>query len=83
MESEADANAPAGDITVFQFGGAVQYWLGTNLRMGVNYMAYYAPDSGDPSTTQVVVADNLERSDGSTGEQHVQHEVGVRLAATF
>lgn len=83
LDSTPDANAPAGDITIYQFGGAVQYWLGTNLRLGVNYMAYLAPDSGDAEVTQVVVPDNLERSDGSTGDLHVQHEVGVRLAASF
>ncbi len=83
LDSTADGNAPGGDITVYQFGGAVQYWLGTNLRLGVNYMAYLAPDSGDASVTQVVVPDNLTRTDGSSGEGHVQHELAVRFAGSL
>lgn len=82
-EGSADGNAPADDITIYQFGGAVQYWLGSNLRLGVNYMAYLSPDSGDASITPVIVPDNLERTDGGTGDLNLQHEVSVRLGASF
>jgi len=78
-----DPREPAGAITVYQLGGAVQYLFGTNLRAIVEYMAYLAPDSGNAAETAVVVPDNLPRTNGATGGGHVAHEVGLRFAAGF
>jgi hypothetical protein len=80
LDSSPADNQPAGDIDVFTFGAALQYWYGANLRAAFNYVLYYAPESGDPSVTQVVVPDNLTVP---AGDGHLHQEIGLRLAATL
>jgi hypothetical protein len=81
--SAPDPNLPDSDITVYQFGGAIQYWYGWNFRAALNYMAYFAPSSGSPIDNAAVVPDNLHIENGVAGGGHVHHELGTRLAVTF
>lgn len=77
-ESLPDPNTPSADIDVYQFGGIVQYWYSWNFRAAIEYMLYFAPDSGLPPENQVVVPDNLVG-----GGKHLHHELGMRLAVSF
>jgi hypothetical protein len=82
--SVPDANTPSSDIDVFQFGGALQYWYGHNFRATVEYMAYLAPDSDDPTQNAARVPDNLVTDvNGVPGDGNVHHELSARLGITF
>ncbi len=72
-----------GNINVYQVGGGAQYWFGTNLRGGIHYMAYLAPNSGDKALNYVVLPSNLPDKDGNQTDKHVHHELAIRLAAGF
>ena len=61
----------------------MQYWFSWNFRAAINYMVYFAPDSGDPSRNQAIVPDNLAVTDGAFGDGHAHHELGTRLAISF
>ena len=83
-DGEVDANTPESNIALYQFGGAFQYWFGRNFRTSVEYMVYFAPDSGQVKKNQAVVPDNLhENDDDSVGGEHLHQELGARLAVTF
>lgn len=82
LDSPRDPNTPSANLAAYQFGGAVQYWFNWNFRAAFNYMAYFAPDSGDPTKNQVVVPDNLP-TDAGPGDGNVHHEIGTRVAVTF
>jgi hypothetical protein len=81
-EGAADG-LPRDSLTLYQIGGAIQFWYGAHLRATVEYMAYLAPASGDAATTTVVVPDNLPRSAGSRGDGHTHHELTLRVAASL
>lgn len=82
--SPADLYTPNANIAAYQFGGAAQYWFGTNFRAGLNYAAYFAPDSGDQLRNQAVVVDNIAQDPaGNGGGEHVHHELTGRVAVTF
>jgi hypothetical protein len=81
--STENSAAPARAITVYQFGGAVQYLLGTNVRAALDYMAYVAPNSGDATVTTLLVPQNLPRTSGGPQRGHVAHELGLRIGAGF
>ena len=78
--SVPDANTPNADITIYQIGAGVQFWYSENFRATVNYMLYFAPDSGDRTQNQAIVPDNLP---AVGGDKHLHHELGLRLAAAF
>ena len=83
-DSQPDANTPSANIAIYQLGGGAQYWYGTNLRVGLQYLLYYAPDSGDPRRNQAVVASNVSAGrDGTQGGANVQHELSGRIAVSF
>jgi hypothetical protein len=82
LGSRGDPLAPASDILVYEFGGAVQYWLGSNVRASFEYMAYVGPGSGTPGEA-VVLPDNLPKTSGAAGSGHVLHEIGLRLGASL
>jgi hypothetical protein len=73
------APAPGDAIDVYQFAVSTSYRLGTNVRAGIEYDAYFAPDSGESAITSVVVPDDLTPAGGG----HVQHELGIRVAGGF
>lgn len=82
--STADDNTPESNIALYQFGGALQYWFGRNFRTSVEYMVYFAPDSGEADKNQAVVPDNIHQNDdGSFGGEHLHQELGARVAVTF
>lgn len=83
-ESQPDANTPVADITVYQFGGGLQYWYGHNFRAALNYMAHFTPDSGDSTLNQAVVPANVfVDSSGGVGVGHFGQELSLRLQAGF
>jgi hypothetical protein len=82
-DSQPDANTPNSDITLYQFGGGIQFWYAKNFRVLLNYMLYFAPDSGDPAQNQAIVPDNLFIEDGARGGGHIHHELGTRLSVSF
>lgn len=82
LESTADPKTPAGDINVYQLGGAVNYWHSRHVRVGVSYMAYLAPDAGTAKNL-AVVPDNLQVTDGKAGTGSLLHEISGRIAVAF
>lgn len=81
--STPDANTPSSNIAVYQFGGGVTYWYSQAFRATINYLAYFAPDSGDIDANQVLVPDNIHNDGGMLGDGHAHHELGTRLAVSF
>ncbi|HSN99455.1 MAG TPA: porin, partial [Candidatus Nanopelagicales bacterium] len=71
---------PGTDITVMQYGAAVNYWYTRHLRLTLNYNAYQTPGSG--------TAENLARVPGNNlvepiPDAHFIHELGGRVGVQF
>ena len=78
-----DELTPATDISIYQFGGGIQYWYGQNFRAAINYTAYMTPDSEVRTENLAIVPDNLRVEGNERGAGHFHHELGGRLAVTF
>ncbi|MFT3774040.1 MAG: porin [Minicystis sp.] len=83
LGSTDDAKTPSGDITIYQIGGAVNYWHTRHVRVGIDYFAYLTPGSGTASNTAVVPDNLVKAADGTAGTGHVLHELGGRMAIAF
>ena len=82
--STPDPYTPSSNIAVYELGGGAQYWYGTLLRFAVQYLAYYAPDSGDPRRNQAVVVEDIAPDARAWEERaHLMHELTARAAVTF
>ena len=82
LKSTDDPNTPSGKITIYQVGGAVNYWHTKHVRVGVNYFAYLTPGSGTKDNS-ALVPDNLAQTDGTKGSGHILHELGGRVVIAF
>lgn len=82
--STADPYTPNSNIALYEIGGGAQYWYGTMLRLAVQYLAYFAPDSGDPERNQAVVVEDVAPGAPAWEDRaHLMHELTARAAVTF
>ncbi len=77
-----DRLTPRSNITVYQFGGGLQFWFGNNFRAGLHYMGYLAPHGGEAENLALTPG-NVPDRDGVVSGKHSHHELAVRLAAGF
>jgi hypothetical protein len=80
--SPEDPRTPRSQIDSYQFGGGAQYWFGANFRGSLQYMAYFAPNSGEDGNL-VLVPRNVPDRDGEIKGGHSHHELAIRMAAGF
>lgn len=84
QNSTADPKTPDADITIYQMGLTANYWHTRHVHLGVDYLLYLTPGSGDPTKNLARVPDNLvTNADGTIKKGHVLHEFGTRLAVSF
>ncbi|MBI4702813.1 MAG: hypothetical protein HY744_16965 [Deltaproteobacteria bacterium] len=84
LGSRADANTPDANVAVYQLGGAVQYWHGSNLRAGIGYSLYVVPEAGEPRANQALVPGSLVAdAAGNPGAGSTLHELTGRVAVGF
>ena len=82
--STPDANTPASDITIYQFGGAVQYWYRRNFRASLNFNTYLVPAAGeaDENAATVPIREFFDEQ-GRRGIGEASHELTARMAVSF
>lgn len=83
LDSTSDPRTPNGDIKIFQLGGAMNYWHTRHVRVGIQYMAYLTPGSGEGKNLAVVPDNLVKDAAGNLGTGTVLHELSGRLAVAF
>ena len=77
-----DPSAPGSKITVLDFGIAGNYWHTKRFKLGVNFNAYFTPNSGS-SDNLAIVPGNLGPPGDTEPDAHTFYELAGRATLMF
>jgi hypothetical protein len=73
------ADAPATDLTVWQFALAASYWHTQHVRLQLAYSTYWVPGAGTADNLAVAPSQVVARA----GDAELLHELGTRVQLSF